>query len=617
MKLEKILDHLNSLEKNSFIKIIDTLITSNPKNSKAIEKILSDTEKGLKSVDNVVISKIFGLLEKEFSDFIQNEFINTTSQLDILTDIIIRDGNGILKLDWFARLYDNELKSLNKKTKEFEKAFKNDNSIISVERKRDYQIYKKCLQVAFYNDLETNREAKITDDELSILLTLARELELSQEEVKLINYTIIPIKKVTIENIINDLRNTGILFNSKKNNVIYVADEIVRLLRKIRGKEVADKFFKRVLRLLKEPQINLITKKHNIDKSLPANIKIKEIINEGISFTGALSQDIYKENTTLTDKKKFLNELCDKGLEIQPILKGVTLEEKLANLIDYFENIEKDEKVGISIDGYDNLLIELNEVIPKLNSLLKDEFQLQEENVIDSSFLLDFNIKPRDILEVLSKGEIGKFCKRKNVKSRGNLIINILDSFKDSENIYLENFVNIGLRDLNTLKENGIKLTEAGLGLKFEEITKSIFMQLGFNVDEKLKRKLNTPKDKIDILLNLDNNELILIECKTVKESGYNKFSSVSRQMKSYVNLAKKKGYKIIKSLLIAPDFSDTFINETELEYELNLSLITALSLVNILKGYKKKSNKHKQLPYKLLLRDVLIKEDRILKALN
>ena len=142
-------------------------------------------------------------------------------------------------------------------------------------------------------------------------------------------------------------------------------------------------------------------------------------------------------------------------------------------------------------------------------------------------------------------------------------------------------------------------------------------MQLGFNVDEKLKRKLNTPKDKIDILLNLDNNELILIECKTVKESGYNKFSSVSRQMKSYVNLAKKKGYKIMKSLLIAPDFSDTFINETELEYELNLSLITALSLVNILKGYKKKSNKHKQLPYKLLLRDVLIKEDRILKALN
>ena len=31
------------------------------------------------------------------------------------------------------------------------------------------------------------------------------------------------------------------------------------------NKEIADKFFKRVLRLLKEPQINLIARKHNID----------------------------------------------------------------------------------------------------------------------------------------------------------------------------------------------------------------------------------------------------------------------------------------------------------------------------------------------------------------
>ena len=349
---------------------------------------------------------------------------------------------------------------------------------------------------------------------------------------------------------------------------------------------------------------------------MPIDKKIKEILNEGISFWGVLTQDIFRDNTTLTEKKKFLNHLCDKGLEIQPILKGVTLEEKLSNLINYFETTEKDEKVGISIDGYDSLLMDLNEAIPKLNFLLKDEFQLQEENVISSSFLLDFNIKPRDILEVLSKEDLDKFAKRKETKKRGNLILNILDSYKDSENMYLENYENIGFRDINALKENEIKIKEADLGEKFEEITRTIFTQLGFNVDEKLKRKINTKKDKIDILINLQNNEVILIECKTVKESGYNKFSSVSRQMKSYANLVRKKGYKIIKSLLVAPDFSDDFIGETELEFDINLSLITASSLVHILKGFKK-ANKHKQLPYKLLLKDVLIKEDRILKALS
>ena len=71
----------------------------------------------------------------------------------------------------------------------------------------------------------------------------------------------------------------------------------------------------------------------------------------------------------------------------------------------------------------------------------------------------------------------------------------------------------------------------------------------------------------------------------------------------------------MIKLLLVAPEFSDDFVSECELEYELNLSLITAPSLVKILKGFKE--SKHKQFPYKLLMRDVLIQEDRILKAIS
>ena len=64
MKLEKVLDKLGSLEKNSFIKIIDNIISKSPKNSKEIDKILSSTDKGLKSVDNQNIAKIFALRVK-------------------------------------------------------------------------------------------------------------------------------------------------------------------------------------------------------------------------------------------------------------------------------------------------------------------------------------------------------------------------------------------------------------------------------------------------------------------------------------------------------------------------------------------------------------------------
>lgn len=153
------------------------------------------------------------------------------------------------------------------------------------------------------------------------------------------------------------------------------------------------------------------------------------------------------------------------------------------------------------------------------------------------------------------------------------------------------------------------------MGVKFEELTKTIFKKLGFNVDEKLRKEINTSKDKIDILLNIGKNELIVVECKSHKESGYNKFSSVFRQLKAYQDLALKKEYKVIKSLLIAPEFTDDFINDCELEYELNLSLITASSISAIYQGFK--DSKMKTLPFKLLMRDVLIQSERILKAIK
>ena len=615
MKLEKILDNLNSFEKNAFLKIIDGIIADKPKNAQAIEKILTDSSKDLKNMDNINVAKVFSLVNDEFSEYIKREFVNATSQLDILIDIISRDGKCIMKQDWFARLYEKELSSLDKKLKEFQGIIDAEQSDIGRQRQQDYRTYRECLRTAYHNDEKNNQDKKITSDEQSILVTLSQQLGLSQKELKLITHMIVPVNKTDIDSVINELKSIGFVFYNKKTSTIYVADEVVGLLRKVRGKDIADKFFRRVLRLLREPQINLICKRHSIDWRGNLDQKIKEIINEGISFSGILKDDVHKEGTTVTDKKKVINELCDTGLKISPPLKGSTLEEKITNLIKYFEDIEQDEKVGISIDGYEKMLIEMGEVLPDLNQMLKDEFELQEENVLKSDKLLDYNIKPRDVLEIVSESALEDFCKKKEIKARGDLIINILDAYKDAENLYLENYANIGFRNLSALKENNILIKEADLGVKFEDLTKTILKKLGFNVDEPLRKKLNTSKDKIDIVINLDNNDLILIECKTVKENGYNKFSSVSRQLKAYTDLAKINNFKVIKSLLVAPDFSDDFIKDCGLEYELNLSLITASSLVKILEGFK--NSKHKQFPYNLLMRDVLIQEDRILKAID
>ena len=616
MKLEKILDNLGSLEKNAFIKIVDNIISKKPKNFKEIEKILSSSDKGLKTVDSQNIAKIFHLIEDEFSETIKEEFVDASTQVDILIDIITRDGNNIMKQDWFSRLYENELKNLKKRIKELQASIKSEKSDLTNDRKRDYTVYKSCVETAFLNDKLNNRDPKITDDELSILLTLAKGLELSQEEMKLINYMVVSVEQLDIDNIINSLKNIGVIFYSKKQSTVFIPDEIVRILRKIRGKEIADKYLRRILRILRTPEINLIAKKHNIDRKLSAEEKIKEIIKEGISLTSILTTGVHNDKTTLTEKKKFVNELWNKVSNSKTTLKGTTLEDKISNLIEYFESREKDEKVGISVDGYEKMLLDLNATLPKLNKQIKEAFELQNEFILVSELLLDYNIKPRDILDLISQNDLLTFCKENGVKTRGDEILNILESYKDSENLYFENFENIGFRNVNSLKENGITIKESELGVKFEDLTKSIFEKLGFDVDEKLRKKINTKKDKMDILINLGNNELIIIECKTVKEKGYNKFSSVSRQLKAYNDLAKKNDFEVKKMLLVAPDFSDDFIEDCELDVDLDLSLLTAASLIKILESFKK-SKKHKQFPYKLLMRDVLINSDRIVKAIS
>ena len=612
MKLEKILNNINSFEKNSFLKVMDTLIDSKPKNLKEIDVILSDN-KDLKSADSSNVVKIFNLLEDEFTEYIRCEFLKTSSQLDILIDIISRDGCCIMKQDWFSRLYEKELNGLKTKLKQFEGDINNEKSEISDDRKRDYRIYQSCLKTAYNNDINNNQEKKITTDEHSILLTLSSQLSLSQEEIKLINYLVLPVRKLEVDAVINELKAIGVIFYSKKNNTIYVADEIVRLLRKTRGKEVGDKYFRRVLLMLREPQINLICRKHNIDRKLSIDEKINEIINDGISLRQVLIEDIHKDGTSLTEKKKFINEFCEKILMITN-LKGTVIEDKVDNLVKYFDDTDQDDKLGMSHDGYEKMLGQLGEHLTHLNNSLKNKFELQEEHILKSGYLLDYNIKPRDILELIADRELEDFCKTKEIKTRGDIINNVLDAYKDSENLFLENYESIGFRNLNALKEAGILIKEADLGLKFEELTKKILVELGFHIDEQLRKQLNTSKEQIDILINLGNNDLIIVECKTIKESNYNKFSSVSRQLKAYDSIARKNDYKVVKSLLIAPEFSDDFIKDCGLEYELNLSLITASSLMKILLGFR--NSKLKIFPHNLLMRDVLIQDDRVIKAI-
>lgn len=614
MKLEKILDRLNSLEKGSFIKTINALMAAHKK-SEDFDDALSGADRNLKNADSIQMVKVFCVVADEYSSFIRSEYSKVSSQLDILLDIILRDGNCIMKMDWFAKIYESEIKHKKQLIDEFKKNVTSEKPTIEASRIRDYLIYKDCLYTAYHNDEASNFDPKITADEQSILDVLGNRLELSQDEISMIKYAVLGIPKISIEDVVADLKDKGIVFLSKKTNTIYVADEIVSTLRPLRGKEVADKFYRRILLQFKESLINTLCRKHGIDIKLTLPEKIETIISSGISLSSVLRDELYKPEVKINDRKKFITELCDEKLLITPQIKGASLDDKINNLITYFNDLYKDEKLGISSNGYEKMLIDINTQIPDTNTIIKDTFQIQDDQVLRSDFLMEYNIMPRDVLELISPEKLLTFCNNLGIKTRGSVIDNILAFYKDSDSLYIENYENIGNRDLNTLKSNGIYIKEAELGTKFEEVTKYIFGKLGFVVDEKLRKKLNTEKEKMDILIRIDDNSVVLVECKTVKDNGYNKFSSISRQVKAYKNLLEKNDFSVAKILIVAPDFSEDFVSDCSDDFDLNISLLKASSLVAIYNASMESPNR--QVTINMLMKDVLVQEDRIIRALK
>ena len=107
----------------------------------------------------------------------------------------------------------------------------------------------------------------------------------------------------------------------------------------------------------------------------------------------------------------------------------------------------------------------------------------------------------------------------------------------------------------------------------------------------------------------------IIAECKTFKDKDYNKFTAVSRQLKSYEALCKKNGYHVNQAIIVSNDFTEDFIGECEYEYDISISLLTSNDLLKIYQGLKE--SHLEELPVRLITRGGALNGDRIVKALS
>ena len=612
MKISQIISSINQVEKSKFITIIDKLCADAASVDKRIAKTVNKIDGQIKNASISEIGLLFDAVRDLFSKQLKESLSMASPQAILLINILTRDGNSVARISWIESLYTKEWDSINSLSLSLMAGIKacDSKSLDTLEFK--LSLFHKCLKEAFQNDTKNNRQAKITDDERTILNVLATELNITNDEFSAIEHSIEPIPKDGILEALNFLRDLGILFISRKKQEVLVSEEIIEILNEIQGKDILDKHFLRILRTLSDAELSTILKNHDRKiRGVSRQEKISQIMHIGIKGKSLLTIDLFDGETNINQRKDRLKLLLS-DLEIETGKIGTTLDERCDLIINHLNSCTDKELDALSASGFNELLKSLAEHFSDFNNLIVSAFELEPQIILDAEKLKALSISPNDILFLLPNNVIKEVRDSMGLPKKGNARQLILESFANATDRLIDNYELLARRDMNGIIGAGLDINEADIGLKFEEVTKAIFEELELNVDEDLRKEISTNKDKVDIVLSISEDDIIIGEAKTSKNGDFAKYSSTSRQVKSYVNKAENYGKRVAQVLIIAPSFSSDFVESAELDADINISLLEASGLKLILDAFR--ARRKPNFSSKLLTKGGLLKAKLIAK---
>ena len=612
MKLSNILSTVNQVEKSKFINFLDRICSEAVTHDRELAKRVKSLDGQIKNASSGEIIQLFKLVLPYFEKNIAEQLAMLGGQPALIINIISRDGNSIARLSWIEALYTKEWNLISERSKQILELINETSSEEGVDKSKRLDIYHACFREAYFNDERNNREAKVTDDERSILNVLADKLDITADDKSAVEHLVNEIPQTGVQDCLNTLREIGIVFVSRKDLTVYVADEIVAILNRMQGKELANKHLLRILRTLSDSELSNILKAHGKRiRGVERSEKIESIIKMGLLTSQMLQHDICNADATINEKKERLKELInDLDLELDKI--GANLDERADLIISSLNSLSEKEFNSLSATGFKELLSTLEKHLPELKSIIRRDFEIEDNEELNVDKLRALNITPHDILYMLTNDDIKLVRDCMAINRRGNPRLVILESFADATDKLIENYALLAKRDITGLKNVGIDITEADIGVKFEEVTKAIFEQLELEVDEDLRRSISTTKDKPDIILSLSEDNVIVSEAKTCKNGDFAKYSTTSRQIKAYVTQCESCGKRVSQVLIVAPSFSDDFVESAEMDTEINISLLEANGLKQILDVFKSKKNP--KFSAKLFTKGGLLKSDLIAK---
>jgi len=614
MKLNQVLSSVNQVEKSKFITCLDKLCFDAAKSNETLSQSIENIDGQIKNASGSEVTQLFFAVKDFFKDAVKEQILMNSAQISLLVNILSRDGNCVARISWIESLYVKEWAELESLSKELNTEITAYNEGDLTDRAKSLNIYHACMTEAFVNDRRSNRESKVTDDERGILNVLSHHLGLTTDECAAIEHLVDAIPKDGVLDALNVLRDMGIVFISKKRQEVFIPDEIVSLLNDIQGKDLADKHRLRLLRTFSDAELSNVLKAHGRKtRGVARTDKIHTIIHSGINAQALLAADMYSPEENQNQRKERLKQLIA-DLEIDTDKLGTTLDERIQLIISSLINATEKEFDSLSASGFKELLKSLEDHFPTIVQLIKSQFELEENEVVDTDKLRALSITPYDILYLLSNDEIKTVRDSMSLSKKGNARFAILESFANATDKLIDNYDALARRDLSVLRDVGVDIAEADIGIKFEEVTKAIFELLDLNVDEDVRKEINTNKDKADIIISLSDDDIIIGEAKTCKNGDFAKYSATSRQVKAYVNRAETVGKRVAQVLIIAPSFSEDFIESAEMDTEVNISLLEAKGLKLILDAFKSKRNP--KFSAKLLTKGGLLKAELIAKTI-
>ncbi|WP_432453101.1 MULTISPECIES: hypothetical protein [unclassified Agarivorans] len=612
MKLANILSAVNQVEKSKFINFIDRICNDAIEHDKELARRVRNLDGQIKNASSSEITQLFKLVLPYYEKSVKAQLAMLGVQASLLVNILSRDGNCIARISWIESLYTKEWKLINQRSKELAETMQRTSEQDAFDESKRLDIYFSCLSEAYTNDEKNNREAKITDDERGVLNLLAHKLDITSDDKSALEHLVNAIPQTGVQDALNTLREIGLLFISRKRHMVYVPDEIVSMLNNMLGKDLADKHVLRILRTFSDAELSNILKNHGKRiRGVERLQKISTVMHMCLPCAQLLQSDLFSTDAALNERKERLKQLIvDLDLTVDKL--GSTIEERTNLIVSALNSSTEAEFNSLSATGFRELFNGLQAHFSPLSKRLRQEFELENNDEIDVDMLRALSITPHDILYMLTNDEVKDVKDSMGISKRGNPRLVILESFADATDKLIDNYDVLARRDLQELKKQGIELPEAEIGVKFEEVTKAIFEQLGLEVDEDLRRSINTAKDKADILIALSDDDVIVGEAKTCKNGDFAKYSTTSRQVKAYVNRCENTGKRVAQVLIIAPSFSDDFVESAEMDTEVNISLLEASGLKQILDAYK--ARRAPKFSAKLFTKGGLLKSSLIAK---